>query len=96
MILKKKKIEVSLDGATFVFREPHMRELLKFNEPAERLHVIFSALESVSGVFDEAGRELTVEDVKSLDIPRDFTADVVSAYIQSPFFIAKVDAEKKA
>lgn len=87
MIQLKSKLVVSVEfeggEATFTFKYPRVNKIKRYSTEAdafERASIILSELIEVSGLQDETGKQITVDEAKALDIPVNLLWAIVAAY----------------
>lgn len=87
MITVKSSLTVKLefDGghAEFVFKYPRVNKVRRFSteeDPFVRAEVVLGELISLSGLVDDTGAPVTVEQAKEMDLPVNLLWALVAAY----------------
>jgi len=70
---------IELDGASFVFKKPTMKELMGARD-VNFTEFIFGKLQEVKGLSNGSNHDLSVEEVRTLDLPADAVMAIVNAW----------------
>lgn len=90
---------VKVEDAEFEFEKPKGNDKITALAKGELVPFIFKRLKKVSGFHEEDGSEVSVDGLRSIDLPDDYIAKIVAGFTKEYLKligVAEVPEEKKS
>lgn len=87
-------------NAIFTFKKPKANKILELQSDTsgdlkKQFYMLTDDLEDVQGLFHEDGKEVSIKEIKDLDLDLNFMLALIQGYTLAAFPKKEEDAEKK-